>query len=91
VRILFVALGESIHVARWIKQLQGQGWDIHLFPSSAYDGIHPEFEDLTFHSLVQRPNGNVSANVRQTGLKWPFPRGRRRATAALQSLNYFSD
>ena len=86
-RILFVTLGDSIHAARWIKQLQGQAWDIHVFPHSAYDGIHPEFEDLTFHTLVQRPE--TSATVRQTGLSWPLPRGRRKTTAVLQSLDYF--
>jgi len=30
-KILFVALGSSIHTARWIKQITDQGWDIHLF------------------------------------------------------------
>ena len=88
-RILFVTLGESIHAARWIGQLQGQGWDIHVFPHSAYDGIHPELEDLTFHNLVQPPNVNISPTVRQTGLSWPLPRGRRRTTAVLQSFDYF--
>ena len=80
-------MGESIHAARWIKQLQGQGWDIHVFPHSAYDGIHPELEDLTFHTLLQRPK--TSATVRQTGLSWPLPRGRRKTTAVLQSFDYF--
>ena len=88
-RILFVTIGESIHAARWIRQLDGQGWDIHVFPHSAYDGIHPELENLTFHSLVQRPKLNISETVRQTGLAWPLKRGRRRATALLQSLSYF--
>ena len=88
-RILFVTLAESIHAARWIKQLQGQGWDIHVFPHSAYDGIYPELEDLTVHNLVQPPKQNISPTVRQTGLSWPLPRGRRRTTAVLQSLDYF--
>lgn len=88
-RILFVTLGESIHAARWIKQLQGQKWDIHVFPHSAYDRIHPELEDLTFHTLVQPPQSNVSPTVRQTGLVWPLPRGRRRTTAMLQTFDYF--
>lgn len=88
-RILFVTLGESIHAARWIKQLQGLGWDIHVFPHSAYDGIHPELEDLTLHNLVQPPTGNASKTVRQTGLNWPLPRGRRKTTAVLQSFDYF--
>ena len=88
-KILFVTLGESIHAARWIRQVQGQGWDIHVFPHSAYDGIHPELEDLTFHNLVQPPNVNISATVRQTGLSWPLPRGRRQTMAALQNFDYF--
>ena len=88
-KILFVTLGESIHAARWIKQLQGQGWDIHVFPHSAYDQIHPELEDLTFHALVQPPQSNISTSVRQTGLSWPLPRGRRRTTAMLQNFDYF--
>lgn len=86
-RILFVTLGESIHAARWIKQLQGQGWDIHVFAHSAYDRLHPELEDLTFHALVQPPQSN--ATVRQTGLSWPLPRGRRKTTSMLQSFDYF--
>ena len=31
-RILFVAMPDSIHTARWLAQLQGQGWEIALFP-----------------------------------------------------------
>jgi len=88
-RILFVTLGESIHVARWIKQLEGQDWDIHVFPYSAYEGIHPELENVTVHNLVQRPKQNVSATVRQTGLSWPLPRGRRSATALIQNFDHF--
>lgn len=88
-RILFVTLGESIHVARWIKQLEGQDFDIHVFPYSAYDGIHPELENVTVHNLVQRPKQNVSATVRQTGLSWPLPRGRRSATALIQNFDHF--
>jgi len=88
-RILFVTLGESVHVARWIKQLEGQDWDIHVFPYSAYDGIHSELENVTVHSLVRRPKQNISATVRQTGLTWPLPRGTRSATALIQNFDHF--
>jgi glycosyltransferase involved in cell wall biosynthesis len=89
VRILFVTLGESIHVARWIKQLEGQDWDIHVFPDSANDGIHPELENVTVHNLVRRPKQYISATVRQTGLTWPLRRGRRKATALIQNFDHF--
>jgi glycosyltransferase involved in cell wall biosynthesis len=88
-RILFVTLGESVHVARWIKQLEGQDWDIHVFPYSAYDGIHSELENVTVHSLVRRSKQNISATVRQTGLTWPLPRGTRSATALIQNFDHF--
>ena len=88
-RILFVTLGESIHVARWIKQLEGQDWDIHVFSHSAYDGVHSELENVTVHNLVQRPKQNVSPTVRQTGLSWPLPHGRRSATALIQNFDHF--
>jgi len=88
-RILFVTLGESVHVARWIKQLEGQDWDIHVFPYSAHDGVHPELENVTVHNLVQRPKQYTPATVRQTGLSWPLRRGRRSATALIQNFDRF--
>ena len=48
-RILFVAMPDSVHAARWINQLAGvEGWDVHLFP--AYKAqLHPGFGDVTVH------------------------------------------
>ena len=50
-RILFVAMPDSVHTARWISQITDQGWDIYLFPT--YIGkVHPELSNLTvFGSL----------------------------------------
>jgi len=45
-RILFVAFQDSIHTARWISQLEGQGWDIHLFPSTLQGRPHPLLRNL---------------------------------------------
>lgn len=49
--ILLVAMPDSIHVVRWISQLAGQGWDIHLFSSigGGVVDLHPEMEGVTFH------------------------------------------
>jgi len=33
-RILFVAMPNSVHTSRWISQLYDQGYDLHLFPST---------------------------------------------------------
>ena len=31
-KLLIVAMPDSIHTARWISQIQNQGWEIYLFP-----------------------------------------------------------
>ena len=49
-RILFVAFQNSIHTARWVSQLVGQGWDIHLFPSTLQGGLHPLLRNVDIKS-----------------------------------------
>jgi hypothetical protein len=41
-RILFVAMPESIHAARWISQITDQGWEVYLFPAVRRHA-HPAF------------------------------------------------
>ncbi|MFC1517418.1 glycosyltransferase [Candidatus Margulisiibacteriota bacterium] len=52
-KILIVAMIESIHTNKWIKQIVDQNWDIHLFPSTAenYESIYPKLrnKNITFH------------------------------------------
>ncbi|HYE15908.1 MAG TPA: glycosyltransferase [Pyrinomonadaceae bacterium] len=69
-RILFVALPDSIHAARWINQVTGRGWDVHLFP--AYEAPpHAELRELTVYGFSSaRPSG-LHESVRLRGL-WPF-------------------
>jgi len=59
-KILVVALGESIHTARWLSQITDQGWDIYLFNSVDCGYIHPEISDIhvihSFYSSVQNRN-----------------------------------
>lgn len=40
-RILLVAMCDSVHTARWIAQLEGSGFSIVLFPSTPHRRIHP--------------------------------------------------
>lgn len=40
-RILLVAMCDSVHTARWITQLEGSGFSIVLFPSTPHRRIHP--------------------------------------------------
>lgn len=50
--ILFVAMPDSIHTARWLEQLNEQGWDIHLFPSTLIPVLHPRIRQLTVHYFL---------------------------------------
>jgi glycosyltransferase involved in cell wall biosynthesis len=72
-RILFVAMPDSVHTARWITQLSDQGWDLHLFP--VYDAPpHPLLRNVTVYSLSSyRPPG-LDRSVRLRGF-WPLRRG----------------
>lgn len=50
-RILFVAQAVSIHTGRWINQLRGLGWDIHLYDMRG-SFPHPELRGITEYSLL---------------------------------------
>jgi glycosyltransferase involved in cell wall biosynthesis len=42
-RVLFVAMGDSVHAARWIAQLEGLGWELFLLPVDRHAPIHELF------------------------------------------------
>jgi hypothetical protein len=82
VRILFIAMSASVHVARWIAQLDGQGWDIHLFPSIDNGRTHPLLRDLTVHHSVYTRLPGTAPAVRARGLRLPFGGQPKTALAA---------
>lgn len=84
-RILFVAFGSSSHTARWISQLSGEKWDLHLFPVDEYY-LYPGLRDVTVHTLFPVNSKELAPSVRQSNLRWPFQRGRLRLGRVLQRL-----
>ena len=70
-RIVFVAMTDSIHTCRWVNQLADQGWDLHLFPSTD-GGIHPDLKNVTVHQTVYRRPPGLSRTVKVRGLRWPL-------------------
>lgn len=50
--ILFIAMANSIHTARWISQLGDTGWDIHVFDAMESDLI-PEFTGVTAYTFYR--------------------------------------
>ncbi|MBW3609211.1 MAG: glycosyltransferase family 4 protein, partial [Actinobacteria bacterium] len=84
-RILLVAMANSVHTARWISQLAGEGWDVHLFPVSTRP-LHPDLRHVTVHAPVRRPRPDLDPSVRQRGIRWPLPRGSVRLEWTLERL-----
>jgi len=66
-RILFTAMAESIHTARWINQIANQGWDLHLFPAYSV-APSSELRNVTVYGLTLFRPRNVHASVRYIGL-----------------------
>lgn len=56
-KILFVAMAESIHTARWISQIVDKGWEIHLFPSKDFARVNQELTGATVHHYFYGPQG----------------------------------
>jgi len=48
-RILFVAMSDNVHTARWISQIADEGWDQHLFPSIDYGLSHQNLYNIRIH------------------------------------------
>lgn len=57
-KILFVAMSDSIHTARWIKQIVAHGWDVRLFPVHNHGIVHPELNCIfVYHTLMAQCGG----------------------------------
>lgn len=63
-RILIVAMSASVHVARWLKQLTDQGWEIHLFPCAGTDLPHADMRDIVLHALTTFAPGQIDPSIR---------------------------
>ncbi len=62
-RILFVGMAESIHLVRWVNQLQGTNWERFLFPVYS-PKPHPELKDLTFINRGEIPGFQSNRSLR---------------------------
>lgn len=83
-RILFVAMGNALHTARWISQLDGLGWDIHLF-DTVDSSICPNLHNVTLHRGWYWP----PPNGLKVHYRWPFPHGNalfKRVSPALANI-----
>lgn len=69
-RIVVVAMSESIHTVRWLEQIADQGWEIHLFPSNDNGLLHPESPKIiVHHSIYGRRPSFKKGNLAIKGLR----------------------
>lgn len=63
-KILFVAMSNSPHTARWIAQLKDSGYDIHLFPSIDYGETNYLLDGVTVHHGFYYKKDNTKVKYR---------------------------
>jgi hypothetical protein len=92
-RILFVGLPDSIHIAHWLNQLSGRGWDIHLFPATSVErfGLKAELRNTTVHNVLDGKRNGWHPSIRVEddfwpflGRSWPLWRGSNRARSLMR-------
>jgi glycosyltransferase involved in cell wall biosynthesis len=80
-RILFVAMIDSIHVKRWLDNITNQGWDIHLFPVDDHP-LHPDICNVTVHDLVYHRSSKelnqLDPTIQLNGVYWKYLKKIRR-------------
>jgi len=75
-RILLVAMANSIHTARWVDQIADQGWDLHLCPSTeSWIDVHDDLRNVTLHHSGFRNPGGNPRGVRFNGVSLPWRAG----------------
>jgi glycosyltransferase involved in cell wall biosynthesis len=67
-RILFVAMAESVHTARWISMIADQGWDLHLFPSIDCGKAHHDLRNITIYHSFYGEQNNCNQSIRARGI-----------------------
>jgi len=64
-------MSESIHLVRWVNQLQGTDWEHFLFPVYS-PKPHPELRDLTFINRGEIPGFQSNRSLRYINRSLPY-------------------
>src|SRR4051812_26560137 len=80
-KILFVAMSESIHTARWVNQVTDSGWDVRLFDSTDSGHINPVLRNATVYHSMFGTQASLNSSVKRKGA-W-LPTGRTYAKRIL--------
>lgn len=67
IKILFVGMVDSIHVARWVAQIEDQGWEVYLFPVE-WTLPHSEFRNISMFAIKFFRAASLDRSVRY--IRW---------------------
>ncbi len=70
-RILFVGMTNSIHLVRWVNQLEGANWERFLFPVYSVKP-HYELRNLTLINGSEIPGFHSNRTLRYMNGSLPF-------------------
>lgn len=70
-KILIVALGESVHSARWLSQITDQEWEVYLFNSADCGYIHPNISNVNVINSFYNPGQNKNKQSKFWGIPIP--------------------
>jgi hypothetical protein len=65
-RLFLVAFAGSIHTARWLNQIIGNDWNIHLLPAFDEEGFHPSLPNIFYHPTFWGGSGGIQT-LRMSG------------------------
>lgn len=68
-KILIVAMAESVHTARWISQIADKGFDIHLFSYDHFGLSHELLRNVTVHYTFIGTQKNKQSGVNFKGIR----------------------
>lgn len=54
-RLLVVGFADSVHIARYLRLLDGTPWEVHLFQSRPGGEPHPELPEVAVHAVDGEP------------------------------------
>lgn len=63
-KVLLIALADSVHTARWVSQIADQGWDVRLFPSLDHGIVHPELSSIPVYHTLGGQRGHLEQKLR---------------------------
>ena len=70
-RILFIGMANSIHLARWVNQLDDTNWERFIFPTYSVKP-HAELKDLTLINSGEIPGLQSNRSLRYMNGRLPF-------------------